>query len=317
MKKSRYTLVCHPSVDREELAGLLDQIEPEILASEDEGELLPRKTHTGPCRICGRVAELTREHIPPRSALNRDSVVFSEGDALFDEGLLTQPKSGRQIQGGLSAYVLCDSCNNFTGTKYVREYQEWVLRGAGGISDIHDQQLSLDQINASADQFPIDAVFRDVYPGRFVRQVISMMMSVSGGPELGQRFPDLRNLALGGIPRELPEPLRIYLDLFAGPGGRIAGGRSGHFVGTAGVLRQVLEICYPPFALILLIGGTPDPNLGCDISFFTDIDLEHKTEVEFSDLRIGFNNSNAPTDSRTLGQIEGNREYRSEVTKNS
>jgi hypothetical protein len=308
MEKSRYTLVHHPDADPAELARILEQIDPEILASEDHGEILPRTNHVGPCRICGQIAELTREHIPPRSAFNKERVEFSEGDELFEDGLLTQPRAGEKIQGGLSGYVLCKSCNNFTGTRYAREYQEWARRGVGCLGDIHNSQLSLDKINEMEEECPVDVSFRDVYPGRFIRQVISMMMCISGGPELGERFPDLRDLALGGERRRLQEPLRVYCDLFAGPGGRTAGGQYGHLVARDSIVRRVLEICYPPFALVVLIDGPPDRNIGCDITFFTESDPDYKTAVDLSDLRVCFNNSIAPTDYRTLGQIMANRD---------
>lgn len=303
MEKSRYTLVHHPDADPAELARILDQIDPEILASEDQGEILPRTRHIGPCRICGRIAELTREHIPPRSAFNKERIEFSEGDELFEDGLLTEPTTSRKIQGGLSGYVLCESCNNFTGTRYAREYQEWALRAAGCLRDIHNNQIPLDKINEMEEECPVDATFRGVYPGRFIRQVISMMLCISGGPELSERFPDLRDLVLGGEPRLLPAPLRVYFDLFAGPGGRTAGGKFGHFVWTGHTVRQVLEISYPPLTFIMLIGGSPDRNLGCDITFLTESDPDRETSVELSDLRVCFNNTIAPTDYRTLGQI--------------
>ena len=311
MEKSRYTLVHHPDADPAELAKILEQIDPKILASEDHGEILPRARHIGPCRICGQIAELTREHIPPRSAFNKERVEFSEGDELFEDGLLTGLSGGRKIQGGLSGYVLCESCNNFTGTRYAREYQEWALRAAGCLRDIHNNQLSLDTINQMEEECPVDASFRDIYPGRFIRQVISMMLCISGGPELGERFPDLRDLALGGEPRRLQEPLRIYFDLFAGPGGRTAGGQFGQIVSRESTVRQVLELSYPPLALVMLINGPPDRNIGCDITFFTESDADYKTGVDLSDLRVCFNNSIAPTDFRTIGQIMANRDCHS------
>jgi len=97
MGKSRYTFVNHPDADPAELARLLNQIDPEILASEDRGEILPRTRHIGPSRICGRTTELTREHIPPRSAFNKERVEYSDGDELLEDGLLTQPRAGRRI----------------------------------------------------------------------------------------------------------------------------------------------------------------------------------------------------------------------------
>ncbi len=308
MEKSRYTLVHHPDADPAELAKILDQIDPEILASEDQGEILPRTRHIGPCRICGQIAELTREHIPPRSAFNKERVVHTAGEELFEDGIMTEPSAGTYIQGGLSGYVLCTSCNNFTGTNYVRAYQEWVREAAGCIFHIHDNQLSLDEIDALDGHHPVDATFRQAYPARFIRQVIAMMLCISGGPDLSTRYPDLRELALGGTPRQLPDPLKIYLDLYAGPVARFAGGKFGQGIIRNGVPRWILQLSFPPLSLLMILDGPPDPSLGCDITWFTECDLDQCEDIEFTEFIIGFGHSAAPTDFRTRGQLNAPRE---------
>ena len=286
-----------------QITRVLESVDPAILTSEDKNELLPSKKHTGPCRICGQVAELTKEHIPPRSAFNKGRGVLSMGDELLKDGLFAEQSEGTQIQGGSSGYMLCESCNNFTGTRFGREYQEWALRAAGSISHIHNNQRSLEEIDELDGHNPVDATFRAVYPGRFIRQVISMMLCISGGPELSTRYPDLRELVLGGEPRTLPDPLKIYLDFYAGPVSRFAGGTYGQGIIRDDVLRWVLQLSFPPLSLVMILDGPPDPSLGCDITWFTECAPDQRANVEFTELIIGFGHSNAPADFRTTGQI--------------
>ena len=303
MNESRYTLIVPEVVDMAQLTRVLESVDPAILTSEDKNELLPSKKHTGPCRICGQVAELTKEHIPPRSAFNKGRGLLSMGATLLTSGLFAEQSEGTQIQGGLSAYVLCESCNNFTGKRFGREYQEWARRAVGCISDIHHNQRSLEEIDELDGHNPVDATFRAVYPGRFIRQVISMMLSISGGPALSTRYPDLRDLALGGEPRTLPGHLKIYLDFYAGPVARLAGGMYGQGIIRDDVIRWILQLSFPPLSLIMILDGPPDPSLGCDITWFTECALEQHVDVEFTELIIGFGHSNAPADFRTTGQI--------------
>lgn len=291
-----------------QITRVLDSVDPAILASEDQNELLPSKKHTGPCRICGQIAELTEEHIPPRSAFNKERGVLSMGDELLKDGLITEQSEGTHIQGGLSGYMLCASCNNFTGTRWGREYQEWVQRAARCISHIHGNQLSLEEIDALDGHNPIDVTLRGIYPARFIRQVISMMLCISGGPDLSIRYPDLRELALGGAPRQLPDPLKIYLDLYAGPTARFAGGQFGQGVIRNDVIRWILQLSFRPLSIVVILDGPPDPSLGCDITWFTECDLDQCENIEFTELIIGFGHSAAPTDFRTRGQLDAARE---------
>ena len=304
MDKSRFTLIVPEGFDRARLTGLLDSVDPAILMSEDTNELLPTDKHLGPCRICGQIAELTKEHLPPQNAFNKQRGVVSMGDELFKDGLLTEPSGGTLIQGGLSGYMLCESCNNFTGRKFGREYQEWVGRAAASISWIHNNQRTLEELDSLHGHNPVDATFREVYPGRFVRQVISMMLCLSGGPELGDRYPDLRELTLGGEPRALPNPLKIYLEFYVGPSVRFAGGQHGQGIIRDEEIRWILQLAFPPLSLLMILDGPPDPSFGCDITSFTECDLALQCDIEFTELIIGFGHSSAPADFRTRGLID-------------
>lgn len=281
---------------------------------DDEGEeMLPASRRVGPCRICGVVAELTEEHIPPRGAFNKSRTQAYDIDDLIGNDDLDSPPTGLTVQGGMRGYVLCESCNNITGTNWGREYQEWARRGVATLVSTGKTPEELDVVDGYLYQ---KVSFLQVYPGRFIRQVISHMLTISCGPQLGERFPSLRDLALGGEPQPLPDPLRIYLNLYADNASRIAGGPSGQgaYSGDEDVWRWLLELSYAPLSTIMLIEGPPDPYLGVDITEFTTVPVDVVTDELQAELPIGFGHKPFPGDFRTKGQLLAGRDAHADAS---
>ena len=86
-----------------------------------------------------------------------------------------------------------------------------------------------------------------------------MMLSLSGSADLGTREPTLRSLVLGGEAAPLPEGMRLFIALCAGPRARFAGGPWGmpiHDTST-GVWTWVLG------GSIAANGGATDPGRRC------------------------------------------------------
>jgi hypothetical protein len=197
--------------------------------------------------------------------------------------------------------MLCRSCNNATG-RWGREYQEWARRA---ILLFNGLPTPVDELDAS-DGYPYVSVeFKQVYPARFVRQVIAMMLSVSGSAELGRRHPELVDLALGGPASPLPPPLRLYFNLYPDSTARIAGGPHGQGVYSheAGAWRWMLEVSFAPLATILLLEGPPDAGLGVEISQLTEWKLDQRSDLKFDDLLIGFGHKPFPGDYRSRGRL--------------
>src|SRR5665213_4418802 len=80
----------------------------------------------GPCHICGRVRELSYEHVPPESAFNSNRVWVARGDLLF-KGLPAALANAKQQQRGAGGYTRSGECNNDTG-RYSRAYAEWATQ---------------------------------------------------------------------------------------------------------------------------------------------------------------------------------------------
>src|SRR4051812_42386815 len=89
-----------------------------------------KKPQIGACRIWGKVGVLSFEHVPPRSAFNRNRVeLFSVEQWLSREN--GKPTSrGRILQRGTGGFTLCESCNNLTGRLYVPELEKLTRAGA-------------------------------------------------------------------------------------------------------------------------------------------------------------------------------------------
>ncbi len=295
---SRFLIVGPPNANPEEIQRLLGEVG--IEASESDEELFPRGPRMARCRICGEERDLTEEHIPPRGSYNKQRVRSVAIESVIGRQDLDVPDEGQVVQGGVSGFTLCGPCNNLTG-RWGREYQLW----AGVFMHLLRSQPKLPPEVDEEPGFPAfsEVVLKDLYAGRFVRQVLSMMLTISGSADLGDRIPDLRELVLGGAPRPLPNPLRLYFLLYGSGNGRYAGGPRGQAWMSSGVVRRVLSIDFPPMAFLMVLEGPEIDDLGVDISALTEWAVDRQSDVQFENLPLGFGNKPWPADYRTKGQM--------------
>ncbi len=187
----------------------------------------------GKCAICGAFGPLTEEHIPPRAAFNKCTVLEQK---MGREGWDAQFSDARRRQGGLRRPSLCAPCNNNTGSWYAGAYVYFALQSAHVPSPA--------TANETATYF-VDGFF----PMRVVKQVLAMMCTVCG-PGLASRHPELTHIILGKYNQVLPPPLRLYGYLKCSPMGRHAG--------MSAVIRvdqrksyKVAEFSWWPFGWVL------------------------------------------------------------------
>lgn len=86
--------------------------------------------HPGRCKLCGVLNELTFEHVPPEKAFNSSTVEIFP----FKEVIKTMTGNDGRMpwdftnlkgipqQKGMGGYYLCRTCNNNTGSWYMRQY---------------------------------------------------------------------------------------------------------------------------------------------------------------------------------------------------
>lgn len=281
------------------IAGIdFEQIQPPT----DE-DLFPRVPREGKCRICGEWAQLTREHIPPRSTQPIDRARAPTFEDWFRHDELDLPDAGPVIQGGVSGFILCERCNNWTGTNYGLEYQIWA-RGAAAV--LTSLGVSLEELDSRDKYTFVNLRLVDVYPGRFVRQVLAMMLSVSGSCDLSERHSTIRNLVLGGPPESLPEQLRLFMTLYAGPAVRFAGGPFGQAIydGVTGIWTRCIEVAFPPFAFQLILDGDAERASGVEMSELSACDADRTQTCQIEGLLVGFGHTPYPLDYRPMGMYE-------------
>jgi hypothetical protein len=257
---------------------------------------LPFKPCAGWCRVCAKYTRLTFEHLPPKASGNRNRRRFvGMLDALNTADPLTLPKHGwRQLQQGIGAYVLCAECNSRAGSLYVNEYVSWV---ASAVAFLAERFAVLPPDGA----LPESVSFRvHGRPGRIIRQAISMILAVSGGPFMARAYPELAVLAQGGN-AHLPANVRLYLSLAVGSRGRLST-PTGAVDFRTGTCRVLTEVAFSPFAWLLCIGDQPTESL-CDVTAWTDFGLDEMADVAVHDARLGSTASALPGDYRWSDEI--------------
>ena len=90
------------------------------------------------CRVCGQLAPLTFEHVPPRSIGNDRRAEWLGLEQWLARDLETghSTERGRIQQRGAGAQSFCATCNNNAGVRYVPEFNEWHKRAMGALSSM-------------------------------------------------------------------------------------------------------------------------------------------------------------------------------------
>lgn len=70
------------------------------ISSEDTVAMLPRRPLQGQCRLCGKVTNLTKEHIPPRASGNKERLTHLSFDDWLRDRLEENPNAKHLIEQG-------------------------------------------------------------------------------------------------------------------------------------------------------------------------------------------------------------------------
>lgn len=251
----------------------------------------------GKCHICGQVAPLSYEHVPPASAFNNTKARVSKATEILGRSdKLPWDMEGVRVneqQRGRGGYTLCEPCNNFTGRAYAKEYVHVVQLAADGNHSryIHD---------GAAIEIGLD----DVYPLRFAKQVLAMFASVNG-----ERFfdanPELRRLVMQkeatGISTEKYALYMYYM--LEGLGRNTGIAAWGDFAKGTSFLAS--EMSAPPFGFVLEFNPQRDKHdiWGAEItSMLNDFGYDDKTSIGFRMPKYE-QNTPLPCDFRTKEEI--------------
>lgn len=243
-----------------------------------------RKKRFGKCRICGKEDELSFEHVPPKSAFNKATLV----EYTLESWTTKRKVKGRQRQGGTGEYTLCKQCNNDTGSWYADEYVKW--------AKIAFDVLSL--IERCPDHFSgkteIAVMLKNVYPLRFLKQVVTCLFSVVGidpSAAFARNNPELVTFVLGRYEAHLPQDYQLYLRLYQSSilrrhpiAGKLTvtykkndGGRILPDTIRAREPSILSEVAHPPFALVMTHGTSfPDAT---NITHFKEYKYDERVDL--------------------------------------
>ncbi len=247
---------------------------------------------SGKCHICGKVGKLSFEHVPPKKALNSNKAFKYLGKDVIGRDNFPWDLEGikrKQMQKGVGFNTLCEQCNNNTGFWYADSFVEFTRQGYQAIidSDYLDQQS-------------IKVSFRDIYPLRIIKEIVSMFFSINN-PNLSSLLPGFRDFVLSKEKRGIPED-KYGFYIFA------LKGRIMRYIGLGGILysdnsmRLVSELCAPPFGYVFEI-EPKDKSQNIDITFFANKYAYNERKSINLDIPVREINSYLPLDYRTKDKI--------------
>jgi hypothetical protein len=148
----------------------------------------------GRCRICEKFTQLTKEHVPPKSAFN-DRSYLEYYSTEIREANLRQWQTREVNSNGLFVFSLCARCNNKSGRHYGASYLDFVK----GLVPVAKPE------NANK---AVQVTVQGIFPLRVVKQAISMVLSTShAGAFRGYEYvaSPFINRKIGTNLRALPE----------------------------------------------------------------------------------------------------------------
>jgi hypothetical protein len=257
------------------------------------------------CRLCGTLDDLSFEHVPPKSAFNRDRAEMLGLDAWLEREKSTgRPgRRGTISQRGSGVRTLCRTCNSRAGRLYVPEMARWMRVGRYAL---RDNREAVDDADATVSTLGIGLKIKEVRPGRFVKQMVTMLLAIAP-IGISDGYPSLAAYARDPDVTAFPDGMSLYLNFYLGPISR--------FIGSAAVVREsdratyaVTELAYPPFAYALVMGEPIDaPALPyCDITSFAAAPIDRLANVEMF-MQCGFGHTPFPLDYRSPASLAADR----------
>lgn len=194
-------------------------------------------------------------------------------------------------QGGIRGFTLCKSCNDLTGAYYGDEYKRWAVTILNMLAAAGTNVRELDaERETRRGMITLDggAGRPNPRPGAFVRQILSMMCSVSAGYDLAGRYPAIRSMILDGSAASLPAGMSIGLTVYLSTRSRVIGPVL--VINTANrTWRWMMEVAHAPLASLMILKSNradDGPAHVCDISNFTQVSRAATARVDAS-IEIG------------------------------
>jgi hypothetical protein len=251
------------------------------------------------CRVCRVNVADSYEHTPPRKALNDEPAeVYGIMDWLASVD--TELTGGVIQQRGWGGTVLCEQCNNKTGSWYGKELAVAAASGANVL-----RQLPLSEIDQKLEPMYARVAFKESetgpHPLRFIKQFVTMMLAICP-VEFSEANPDLGAFVLDRKRTGLDARYQFHLGLFCGPNARSVGGAAVLQTETK-TAAFVVEVAHPPFAYVMTVEADPEAIPTVNITNFVDVEYDQRADIEL-EMLIGFGYTPFPVDFRTKAMYE-------------
>lgn len=242
----------------------------------------------GYCRICGVWCELSEEHVPPQKAFNNGRYLVSSSDlAVFDP--FEREEKGRIVQGGISAFTLCDSCNNNTGAWYGGAFVNWTRQG-----------MKILRMSGGA---PKLIYLHHIFALRVLKQIITMAFSLNG-PKFRELNSELEKFVLHRDEKWLNPKYRtfVYFNINGIPR-RVGDNMAVVRLEGDATARVVTEISHPPYGYVFTTDGSqPHEKLTAEITHFRRFDYSQRVTAPLY-LPVLDTYMPMPLDYRDMGEI--------------
>ena len=249
-----------------------------------------KKSIIGRCCICGENKKLTFEHIPPNKAFNSLNTKIITGDELTklisDKNRLPWETKGlkyKQMQKGVGLYSLCSQCNNLTGSYYGDSYVY--------LANVFHFIISTHEMKTPG---VVQVEIKNVYPLRFLKQVISMFCSTYDG--FTKTFPKIKTFLLDKNNKEL-DRCRLKITMYLIENYTIQYSGFNCICYSDWSTRTLASLDTYPFGFTLEIDPKDKFNGELDITNFIDYDYNECVNLKFS-IPIYQKNTVFPEDHR-------------------
>ena len=232
---------------------------------------------------------LNFEHVPPRSAFNKNTR-YKEIPYLdyMKNNPLDVKLKGRVGQGGIGFYSFCENCNNFLGTEYVRSYKSWAEIGA--------------YILQQGDYFSYEYDAFQQKPNKIIKQIISMFVAINKVWFI-EEYPELIEFIRNPLSTTLNERFRFFTYL------NDVGTQYRHLPFTisenlgSGEITKCCEIAFPPFGYVMTIDSNSDIKYLAEITQFKNYDPNNEAKLSLRLARLE-TNLPIPLDYRSKKEIQ-------------
>ena len=266
-----------------------------------------KKVKFGTCKICGNQGEITYEHVPPKSAFNKNNEfytsrihpLFENRNATTFEELTTIDKSKvKKEQGGIGFYSLCRVCNNNTGGWYGRAYVDWVKQSAKYFDHLME--------NGDASIFNVK-----FFPLRVIKQIVSMFISINYGGFI-KDYPILKSFILQKQNKIFDNRIRIFTYYNLEGGLRYEPNLTLYNIKSNNALH-LSEITFPPLGFLMVMNDGEVDNRLTEITSFINFNYEDEIELD-QKMNIMPTHLRVVGDYRTKDEIQKSLDSSNEIT---